>query len=139
MRSLPLKGVKMNDFHIVSTKLPDWALDDDPGDIRLIKITGRLNEDTGPELRKVLDDSLSLGIYKFVIDLKNVASINSAGLGVFIRLMSTLEEHQGHLVFLCPTQNVRTTFGLFEFTHFATITDDVNTALNELRPPYKAS
>lgn len=89
--------------------------------------------ETAPELQKVLDDCLDQRIYRFILDLEYITYIGSAGLGTFISLLRTLEEHHGQVVFMRPSPRVRAAFSLFEFAPHVSMTDNMKTALVELR------
>lgn len=101
-------------------------------DIMLINIKGVLDLNTTLDLRTVLDDCFRQGIYRFIVDLAGLQHMGSTGVGVFISILDTLEEHKGGLVFISPNPRVRTTFNLFKLSNFFGITNNVKSALDEL-------
>jgi len=123
----------MSEFEIISYKLSNQDIEKDSPDIMFIQIKGMLDFNTAPALQKFLDDCLSQRVYRFILDLGDTTYLGSTGIGLFINLRSTLEEHQGKVVFMRPSPSVKTSFRLFEFERFATITDNMKTALDELQ------
>lgn len=123
----------MSDFEITSQKLPYRNLEKGEQDIMLIQTKGRLDTETVPDLQKVLDDCLALRIYRFIVDLSELAHMGSAGVGAFIGILDTLEQNKGTIVFVRPTPKVKDTFYLFKLSNFYSITDDIQTALDKLR------
>ena len=77
------------------------------GDVRIIKITGRLDPGDGPDLlfdmvqRFVEENELS-----FLLDLRSVTYISSTGVGSLIKCYRTVLKEKGQVKLLSPSQSV---------------------------------
>jgi anti-anti-sigma factor len=77
----------------------------DIGDVKLVKLTGRLTlGEAVDKLRASMDDLLNGGATHFVMDLSDVAMIDSSGIGLVVRYMSTAKQKGGALKLLNPTK-----------------------------------
>lgn len=102
-------------------------------DIYLISLNGVLNNETAETLSATFDDLFARKIWKFVVDLSNVNYIGSPGIGLFISLIDSLEEHKGTIVFVNPKPNVTEAFKIFKLSNFYSITKDLDSAVKELK------
>ena len=84
-----------------------------------LKLEGRLDTSTAPELERELKASLE-GVRDLVLDLERVEYISSAGLRVLLSAQKTMNK-QGSMVVchVCPM--VREVFDLTGFSDFLTI------------------
>lgn len=77
----------------------------DIGNVKLVKLTGRLTlGDAVDKLRGSMDDLLNSGATHFVMDLSDVAMIDSSGIGLVVRYMTTAKQKGGALKLLNPTK-----------------------------------
>jgi anti-sigma B factor antagonist len=75
------------------------------GEVKLVKLTGRLTlGDSVDKLRASMDDLLNSGATHFVMDLGDVTMIDSSGIGLVVRYMTTAKQHGGALKLLNPTK-----------------------------------
>ena len=75
------------------------------GNVKLLKITGRINLGTGVDrLRDTLEDLLANGSNRWVLDLAYVAMIDSSGIGLLVRYLTTAKQQGGDLKLLNPTK-----------------------------------
>ena len=75
------------------------------GNVKLLKITGRINLGTGVDrLRDTLEDLLANGSNRWVLDLADVAMIDSSGIGLLVRYLTTAKQQGGDLKLLNPTK-----------------------------------
>jgi len=103
------------------------------GNIYLVLLDGILNNETSETLRKAFDDLIESRIWKFVVDLSGVSYMGSPGIGLFISLLDTLDEHKGTIVFINPQENVKEVFKLFQLSTFYSITNTLQDAIKELK------
>lgn len=76
--------------------------------IPTVKLTGRLDTDTAPELDDVLNDLLShAGTMQLVFDLSALDYLSSAGIRCFIRARKALERRGGKVTLVNPQPAVR--------------------------------
>jgi anti-anti-sigma factor len=103
------------------------------GKICLVSLDGVLNNETSEMLQKAFNDLLESKIWKFVVDLSGVSYMGSPGIGLFISLLDTLDEHKGTIVFISPQANVMEVFKLFKLATFYSITNSLEDAIKELK------
>jgi anti-sigma B factor antagonist len=70
----------------------------DDGGTMVIAVAGELEAIRGSELGQVCDRLLAEGRRKFVIDLKDVAFVDSSGLSTLIRCLKRVRSNAGNLI-----------------------------------------
>ncbi len=75
------------------------------GNVKLLKINGRITLGAGVDrLRDTLDDLLANGSSRWVLDLADVGMIDSSGIGLLVRYMTTAKQQGGDMKLLNPTK-----------------------------------
>jgi anti-sigma B factor antagonist len=75
------------------------------GEVKLIKMTGRLTlGESVDRLRGTLDDLLSSGAVRFVLDLADVGMIDSSGIGLLVRYLTSTKQRGGSIKLLNPSK-----------------------------------
>jgi len=75
------------------------------GNVKLLKITGRITLGDGVDrLRDTLEDLLADGSNRWVLDLADVGMIDSSGIGLLVRYLTTAKQQGGDLKLLNPTK-----------------------------------
>lgn len=75
------------------------------GNVKLLKITGRITLGAGVDrLRDTLEDLLVSGSNRWILDLADVAMIDSSGIGLLVRYLTTGKQQGGALKLLNPTK-----------------------------------
>jgi len=88
-------------------------------DITAISCTGRFTLGTRlSETEAMIHSLIEGGVRKLVLDLTDVDVVDSAGLGIVMRIFGELNERGGRLRIAGPREQVRR---LFEITHTAAI------------------
>lgn len=101
-----------------------------PGkNITVVRVAGYLDAHTFEQLEETISELFGKNQYKIVVDLSKVEYISSAGAGVFIGALSEAQEHNGNIVLMNPTNNVREVFDLLGLTQIFQVVDDQKTAL----------
>lgn len=100
----------------------------DQKDLTVIHVVGYLDAHTFEELEEAINDLFGKKKYRIIVDLSRVEYISSAGAGVFIGALSEAQEHDGNIVLMRPTSNVREVFDLLGLTQIFQIIDDQNAA-----------
>jgi len=78
------------------------------GDVRIIKITGRLDPGDGPDLLfEMVQRFVEEGEINFLLDLRSVTYISSTGVGSLIKCYRTVLKEKGQVKLLSPSQSVR--------------------------------
>ncbi|MCF7873022.1 MAG: STAS domain-containing protein [Candidatus Omnitrophica bacterium] len=73
-------------------------------DTIIVSVSGEINIDTSPDLRKAFDQYTQQGIKKVIIDCVNLTYIDSSGLATLIELMQRLKKIEGELK-ICNLEN----------------------------------
>src|SRR5262249_15529728 len=75
------------------------------GELKVLKIKGRITLGAGVDrLRDTLDDLLASGSNRWVLDVSEVAMIDSSGIGLLVRYLTTAQQQGGALKLLNPTK-----------------------------------
>ena len=89
---------------------------DPNNEVVVINATGYIDTTTAPEIDRVIDEQLSLGLYKIIVDLKDINYISSAGWGVFVSELSVIRANDGDIVLVNMTPDVHNVYELMEFS-----------------------
>jgi anti-sigma B factor antagonist len=74
------------------------------GEVKLIKLTGRLTlGDSVDRLRATFDDLAGTGAYCYVVDLKDIAMLDSSGIGLLVQYLTLTKQQGGSLKLLNPS------------------------------------
>jgi anti-sigma B factor antagonist len=97
----------------------------------LVKITGRIDSFTAPQLADALRAITDTGRFKVVLDLTDVNYVSSAGLRVMIDVQKTCKQtlNRGEVVLACVPQRIYETLDLAGFVPLFRFFDNVTTAV----------
>lgn len=103
----------------------------------LVKVTGRVDHDTAPELERVLNQIVRSGRHNIVVDLSATDYISSAGLKA---LQATAKAARagilgGDLRLAGLTPHIKEIFNLVGFSEIFQIYDQASEALASFAPP----
>jgi anti-sigma B factor antagonist len=74
-------------------------------DVKIIKLRGRPNlGESVDRMRQVFDDMINTGETRFVMDLSDVAMIDSSGIGLLVRCLTAAKQRGGSLKLLKPSK-----------------------------------
>jgi len=73
---------------------------------------GNLMRHEDSQVETIVDELLDKGHQFFVMDFDGVSFIDSAGIGLIIKLASAIEKHKGTLHLCNPQQNVHNVFSM---------------------------
>jgi anti-anti-sigma factor len=85
------------------------------GNVLVVAPSGRIDSTTSEELERRLLQSLAARESRLVVDMQGVEYISSAGLRVFLVLLSRLREVKGKLVLCSLGEGVKEVFDLAGF------------------------
>lgn len=74
------------------------------------ELDGLLDSDNFESLESLFDKYFKTGVYRFVVDLRRLQYVSSAGAGVFIGSLGTCQDNDGDIVLVQPSQEVREIF-----------------------------
>jgi anti-sigma B factor antagonist len=99
------------------------------GEIAVVQVSGWIEVGSAPRLRDTLISVIDEGHVNLVIDLSQVAFLDSTGLGVLIGLLHRLRSRDGSLVLAGASDRVYKVFHTTQLTKILTITDTVTDAI----------
>ena len=99
-------------------------------EVSVVQVSGYLDAHTFEQLEETIEGLFREAKYKIVVDLSKVEYISSAGAGVFIGALSEAQEHNGNIVLMSPTTNVREVFDLLGLTQIFRVVDDQQAAMH---------
>jgi anti-sigma B factor antagonist len=109
-------------------------------DITGISCSGRFTMGTRlSETEAMIHTQIEQGMRKLVLDLTHVDVVDSAGLGVIMRVFGELNERGGHFRISGACRQARR---LFEITHtasFLPVDDELVTSVEKLQQPNEAA
>ncbi len=95
-----------------------------------VKIIGRVDSSTAPQMADALNAIMDAGRYKIIIDFSGVEFISSAGLRVLVNAQKTCRRYnRGEVVLAKIPQNIYAALDLAGFTTLFQIFDEVVTAV----------
>lgn len=79
----------------------------------LIRMVSRFNYRTNREFRMRWNEIVNKGIFRIILDMRDIDQMDSSGMGSVVMLKSFLDLHQGKLVLINGKNDI---CGLFEIT-----------------------
>lgn len=96
----------------------------------VVKVTGRVDSATAPQLAEKFAKINDAGRYKLVLDFSELEFISSAGLRVLISTLKNCRRYnRGDLLLAGLPENIHSVFDLAGFTSIFKIHDDVLSAV----------
>lgn len=103
------------------------------GSTLIIKVTGEFDMTLADEFRKTADSYLDIGMAKnLLIDLSDVAFIDSSGLGAILGRYKKVQSLKGKIVLAGPRPQVEKILEVSGVNRVIGIYDDKNSALSHL-------
>jgi anti-sigma B factor antagonist len=99
------------------------------GKIAVVEVSGWIEIASAPQLRDTLIALIDEGHLHLVIDLSEVAFLDSTGLGVLIGLLHRLRSRDGSLALAGANERVYKVFRTTQLTKVLTLTDTVADAI----------
>ena len=76
------------------------------------ELEGLLDAHNFETLEALFEKYFEKSVYRFVVDIRRLSYVSSAGAGVFIGAVGTCQDNDGNIVLLQPSQEVREIFEL---------------------------
>lgn len=102
------------------------------GDILVVRLTGRLDSNSAPELEHLLLDQFTAGLKRLVFDFSALDYISSAGLRVILLAGKKLRAAQGKLALAGLHNMVREVFDMSGFLTLFTVVATVDEGLAQV-------
>ncbi len=107
-------------------------------DVIVVMPEGRVDAVSGPSLREFLREQPGEDTPFVVIDLRRVPFMDSSGLSALVSALKAARQHNGTVILVAPTPQVRMALQLSMLDRIFSIYDTVEEALEAL-PPLPAS
>jgi len=129
LRSNPYCFLYKQELFIMMRR-PTKVISRKAGDIRIIKITGRLDPGDGPDqLFDMVQEFVEKDEIEFLLDLRSVTYISSTGVGSLIKCYRSVLKQKGHVKLLSPSQSVRNILAISKLDGVFEIFSDEQEAL----------
>lgn len=93
--------------------------------VSVVKITGRVDSATAPEVSRALQDLMDARRHRVVLDLQDIEYMSSAGLRVLVAMLKTAKQGGGDLKLAQPARRVREALDLAGLTPVFNLYSDV--------------
>ncbi len=105
-------------------------IDEEPvGGVILLKLHGRLDSTTAPELRERVRLNLENGRNLLVLDLSRVTFVDSSGLGSLVAALRSADKAGGNIKISALQPRVRAVFELIRLDHVFEVYEDALSAV----------
>ncbi|WP_287154885.1 STAS domain-containing protein [Candidatus Solincola tengchongensis] len=91
------------------------------GDHSIVVLSGEVDVYSAPKLRDTIKNLVEEGRYRIVVDLEDVAFLDSTGLGVLVGGLKRVKHHQGDLGIICNQERILRIFRITGLTKVFTI------------------
>ena len=101
------------------------------GEVVILEPIGRIDTNTASEFEKKIVEVMDNGVSRFVVDLKEIDYISSAGLRVFLMAIKKLKSIGGSFIICSMSDHIKEVFDISGFTPIFTITADQDSGVAE--------
>lgn len=99
----------------------------------VVQLTGDLNMFSAPELRTALVKHLEKGMARFVLDLTDLAFVDSSGIGVLVSFVSMVKKRENSKVVICGlNEQIHNIFEVTRLLSVFNIAADLEAATKEV-------
>jgi anti-sigma B factor antagonist len=100
------------------------------GQVKIIRLRGRLGlGESVDRLRATMEDLLGVGENRLVLDLEELATVDSSGIGLFSRFLTSTKQQGGSLKLVNPSKFVVQTLKLVGLLNLFEVFTDSQTAV----------
>jgi anti-sigma B factor antagonist len=102
--------------------------------IKLVKLKGRLS--MGPPLDRfnsTMTEMISQGNFKIILELEEVPTIDSSGIGMLVRFLTSAKQGGGHIRLLKPSKFTVQTLKMVGLLNLFTTYDELQPALDSFK------
>ena len=85
--------------------------------VKVLKLKGYLDAYTSLQLEEMFKELINSGNFKFVVNMKDLSYISSAGFGVFMAFVEETRKNKGDIKFSCLSEKIDEIFDLLGFKH----------------------
>lgn len=100
------------------------------GEVKLLKLSGRLTlGDAVDSLRATLDDLAGTGANYYIVDLADIAMLDSSGIGLLVQYLTNFKQRGGALKLLNPSPFAVKTLKMIGLLKLFEVFDDQDAAV----------
>ena len=100
------------------------------GQVKIVKLRGRLNlGEPVDRLRATIEDLLKAGDNRLVLDLEELATMDSSGIGLLARFLTSAKQQGGSLKLVNPSKFVQQTLKLMGLLNLFEVFSDTPAAV----------
>ncbi|HEY8669990.1 MAG TPA: STAS domain-containing protein [Terriglobales bacterium] len=100
------------------------------GQVKIVKLRGRLSlGESCDRLRATMEDLIGSGDNRLVLDLEELATMDSSGIGLLSRFLTSAKQQGGSLKLVNPTKFVAQTLKLVGLLNLFEVFSDTPTAV----------
>ncbi|MBW3622504.1 MAG: STAS domain-containing protein [Armatimonadetes bacterium] len=103
------------------------------GDIGIVKADGIVDLATMRPMREAVRDLLSDGVRHMILDLRDVAYMDSAGISIIMTAKRGVADHRGEVYVAAKAGEVSRALHLVQMDRVVKFVEDPNEALSKLR------
>lgn len=104
------------------------------GQVKIVKLRGRLSlGETVDRLRATIEDLIANGNNKLVLDIEELATVDSSGIGLITRALTSAKQQGGSLKLVNPSKFVMQTLKLVGLLNLFEVFPDVQAAAASYR------
>ena len=104
------------------------------GDVQIIQVRGALRLGVGVDsFRQAFDEALSSGDTRFIMNCAEIPMIDSSGIGVLVKGMTSARQRGGDVRLVAPSKFVLQTLRLIGVLNLFTIFEDENSAVESYK------
>lgn len=97
---------------------------DKNGEIMIVELGGHVDQSNSFQLQKMFNDIIESGVFKVIVDFKDLHYMSSAGWGIFVGEVKRFRENGGDIKLAAMNPEINDVYQMLEFFH---ILDDFNT------------
>ena len=102
--------------------------------VAVVSVSGEVDVYTAPQLRSALDEQISVGRTRLVVDMSEVGFVDSTGLGVLVGRLKLVRAHGGWLRLVCTDERTLRVFNITGLDKVFSIHETVDSALEAPAP-----
>ena len=103
------------------------------GEVTVLKLNGRLDSISAPELKDRVKACARTGLIRLVIDMAGIDFVDSSGLGSLVACLRSVNKLEGDMRIAALQDRVRAVFELIRLHHIFEIFDSADAAANSYR------
>lgn len=100
------------------------------GNIPVLRLSGELDLNSVPEVRRSIRALIDEGLVNFIINLSDLDFIDSSGLGVLVGGLARVREKQGEIKIACSNRRILRVFEMTRLTQLFEIYPSEEEAAN---------